>query len=236
MNFLNKIFQELIGVQPASAALGLRAPVINRAEKKALPNQAKLEPEAVAKPVEPRVDWKFIGDLEGFRTSGYVPTDNEGNPLDSSGVTVATGFDIGQWSERDIRNLGLSEELTKKLLPYSGLKRKAAVTALQQFPLKITEEEALEINNAVKTDALNKLAQDWQKATGEDFAELDPAKQTVVASVAFQYGDLPSRTPRFWKHVTSGKWGKAIEELRDFGDKYTTRRNKEADYLTIALK
>ncbi len=44
----------------------------------------------------------------------------------------------------------------------------------------------------------------------------------VIASVAYQYGSL-SRTNRDWQG--------ALENLRDFGDVYDTRRNKEADLL-----
>ncbi len=53
---------------------------------------------------------------------------------------------------------------------------------------------------------------------------------TVIASVAFQYGDLESRTPNFWKQVISGDWEAAEANLRNFGDNYGTRRVKEADY------
>jgi hypothetical protein len=55
--------------------------------------------------------------------------------------------------------------------------------------------------------------------------------QTVVASVAFQYGDLSLRTPNFWQQVTTENWQAALANLQDFGDKYPTRRNKEADLL-----
>jgi GH24 family phage-related lysozyme (muramidase) len=57
----------------------------------------------------------------------------------------------------------------------------------------------------------------------------------VVASVAFQYGDLSRRTPNFWRQVTSGDWDAALNNLRHFGDKYPTRRNKEADLLAKDL-
>ncbi|WP_373293763.1 pesticin C-terminus-like muramidase [Iodidimonas muriae] len=55
------------------------------------------------------------------------------------------------------------------------------------------------------------------------FQDLPPAAQTVIASVATQYGPnlhLSSKeggTPRFWGFVTRGEWQKALEELRFFG-------------------
>ena len=63
------------------------------------------------------------------------------------------------------------------------------------------------------------------------FHDLSDECQTVVASVAFQYGRLEVATPNFWRQVTTGYWLAALENLRDFGDRYPTRRNKEADLL-----
>ena len=39
------------------------------------------------------------------------------------------------------------------------------------------------------------------------------------------------RVPRFWSYITSNNWNSAIAELRNFGDAFATRRNKEADLL-----
>ena len=76
------------------------------------------------------------------------------------------------------------------------------------------------------------------------FDILTKAQQTVLASVAFQYGsNLKSKTKNFWKQVTSGDWDSAIKNLENFGDKYSSRRNREADLLkeekniaTVAFK
>ena len=58
----------------------------------------------------------------------------------------------------------------------------------------------------------------------------------VVSSVGFQYGsNLAKATPRFWDAVTNGRWQDAVDELRNFGDSYSTRRNKEADLLQKAI-
>ena len=65
--------------------------------------------------------------------------------------------------------------------------------------------------------------------------QLDPEKQTVLLSVFRQYGNLPRRTPKFWNAATQGRWENVVSELRNFGDKYDTRRNKEADLLETSL-
>ena len=56
-------------------------------------------------------------------------------------------------------------------------------------------------------------------------------KATVIASVAFQYGKLEKETPNFWRQVTNDDWGAAVKNLRNFGDRTPTRRNKEANYF-----
>jgi hypothetical protein len=70
-----------------------------------------------------------------------------------------------------------------------------------------------------------------EKAIPADWPDLTDRQQTVVMSVAWLYGRPWDRCPTFWKHATAGRWDDVIAELRDFGDVYSTRRGKEADYL-----
>jgi len=173
------------------------------------------------------VNFDFIKDQEGFETSGYVPKDREGNILGQSGVTIASGFDLGQRNINDLK--GLPEELIAKLSDYVGLKGEAADNAAKK--LNITKEEGEIINQFAKQKALNKLASDWEAKTGQDFNLLPENKATAIASVAFQYGDLEKKTPNFWNQVTSNDWEGAKKNLANFGDKYGERRNRELDYL-----
>jgi nucleoid-associated protein YgaU len=41
--------------------------------------------------------------------------------------------------------------------------------------------------------------------------------------------------PRFWNDVAQGRWTNVVQKLRDFGDRYPTRRNAEADLLQRAI-
>ena len=78
------------------------------------------------------VDYGFIARMEGGSlTKGYVPAPKTSN----SGVTVATGFDLGARSEPDLRRIAIPAPLIAQLRPYLGKKKQAAVTALQQQPL-----------------------------------------------------------------------------------------------------
>ena len=98
----------------------------------------------------------------------------------------------------------------------------------------LTGEEADQLDQAVKADALGAIASNYNEATGDNprFEELPPEAQTVIASVGFQYGaDLETATPSFWNAVTTQDWRGAVDELRNFGDNFPSRRDREADVL-----
>lgn len=184
------------------------------------------------------VDFDFISELEGNRVlEGYVPAPD----VSQSGVTVATGIDLGQFDSDTLRAMGVSVALVDKLSPYFGLKKQDAVDALADAPLRLTADEARELDACVKGSFLRDLERRYDgacRACGSnlEFTALSPEQQTVIASVAFQYGvGLDRRTPNFWNQVTTGDWDGALANLRNFGDAYDTRRNKEADLLASAL-
>ena len=170
------------------------------------------------------IDWEFIASLEGKgKTAGYVP-DAAGS---KSGVTIATGFDLGQRNEADLKGLGLSQALITKFKPYLGLKATTAKDFLDKNPLTITDDEAREIDKKVKQRTVPRLKESYRTA----FDDLPSQAQTVIASVSFQYGTLSTETPKFWKSVTTQDWVESVKLLKNFGDKYPTRRGKEADLL-----
>lgn len=180
------------------------------------------------------IDWTFIGRLEGAGIArGYVPNPDGSN----SGVTVATGFDLGQRSRNDIAAMGLPVDLTLKLMPYAGLRGRAAVAFLSGHPLVLAGDEVAAIDGAVRAAFVRRLAALYDAAlsSGGDlarFEDLPACAQTVIASVAYQYGlDLEHRTPRFWSTVVTQNWSDAVTELRSFGDAYGRRRAQEADLL-----
>jgi hypothetical protein len=173
------------------------------------------------------IDFSFIEQLEGNSCIGYVPDPEHSQ----SGVTIACGFDIGQRSEAELQQ-AFPSDLAEKLIPYVGLKRREAEKKLGEKPLQISEQESAQIHRYSKADATAKLEQQWNNSSAElAFNQLSVECKTVVASVAFQYGNLAKRTPNFWLQVTSADWQGALVNLQNFGDKYPTRRNKEADLL-----
>ena len=179
------------------------------------------------------IDFSFISELEGGRqTKGYVPEPDTSR----SGVTIATGVDLGQMGESYLQQLDLPEALKVKLSPYLGLIKFDAVEILETQPLELTSNEAEQIDKSVKQRFVNSLAEKFQNETNRSFEDLPIGVRTVIASVAFQYGDLSFRTPNFWRQVTTDDWQGAYQNLRDFGDDYSTRRNKEADLLRESLE
>lgn len=184
------------------------------------------------------IDWAFIGRLEGAGIKkGYVP-----NPETSmSGVTIATGFDLGQRTRAEIAAMDITEDLKNKLMPYCGLRGRDAAGVLAGNPLLLSDDEVAAIDRVVRGAFAGRLAAAYDGAIAanaalDKFADLPGAIQTVIASVAYQYGlNLKVRTPRFWTTLTSQDWPGAVEELRNFGDAYQTRRLAEASLLATAV-
>lgn len=174
------------------------------------------------------IDFDFINQQEGFKSSMYVPKKN-GKVLDNSGPTIGVGLDLGQ---RDVSDLeGLSPELIEKLSPYTGMKGSEADSFVEDNPLTLTSDELTEVNAWTKKTETDKLLKRWEEDSDIAWSDLTPQQATVVASVSYQYG---TSAPTFWGHVTSGDWDAAEAELRDFGDKFKSRRLREAEYLVAS--
>ena len=169
------------------------------------------------------IDFDFILKQEGFETKGYVP-DAENS---KSGVTIASGFDLGARKLSDLK--GLPQDIIDLLSPFLGFQGAEASEIAPN--LEVTEDQAKIINEFAKSEAITRLKNKWENATGTSFDDLSTEQATVLASVAFQYGDLETRTPNFWKQTTSGDWVGAYKNLLKFGDRYTSRRLDEAALL-----
>ena len=169
------------------------------------------------------IDFDFIIKREGFETEGKVPDAANSK----SGVTIASGFDLGARALEDLK--GLPQDIIDLLTPFLGFKGAEAEEIASN--LKISEDQAKTINEFAKSEAITKLKNKWENSTGSSFDDLSTEQATVLASVAFQYGDLESRTPNFWKQTTSGDWVGAYKNLLNFGDRYKSRRLAEAQLL-----
>jgi Bacterial toxin homologue of phage lysozyme, C-term len=188
------------------------------------------------------IDWALISAREGgSRLDGYVP-DASGS---KSGVTVATGFDIGAQSEAGIDQLDITDDLKKKLKPYCGKHGKDAQDYLKKNKLSITADEAASLDKVVKKVQTDSLVANYNAAVdganAKDgcarvhFEKLPQSAQTAVASVSFQY-DIVNATPTFWAQVTEQRWQDALDNLNNFGDSYKSRHKLEAGLVDDAMK
>lgn len=161
-----------------------------------------------------KVDWGFIEEAEGRRLVGYVPT-RFGLPIGQSGVTIATGFDIGQRGLYELRSLGLPGYLCEKFAPYCLKRRWDALRVLKARPLRVSDSEASLIDRAVRSQIVNRVAEVFEEDTKRSFLELSPEWQTVVASLAYNLGpNLRVKYPTLWAAICLGDTEWLLRQLR----------------------
>lgn len=172
---------------------------------------------------------EFISKEEGGqKTKAYRPK------VDGSGVTVGTGVDLGNRTEYELKHLGLSADLVDKLKPYLGKKDKLADAILERKPLRLTKDEAQELDVAVKADIQKSVSKRLEKS-GVELTSLPPEAQTVVHSLAYNFGPaLDTALPTIWKAIIANDWGRVQELLRSTKWKQPelkARRLREANLL-----
>jgi len=176
------------------------------------------------------IDSGFLGQQEGAaKKTAYVPKDKEGKALDSSGVTIGTGVDLGSKDKNYFRYLD-DPDLVAKLEPYFGKKKAAAVSALEKTPLTLTAEEVKKLDTYVKRIEFRTLKNKWNKDSDVKWEDLPKGKATAIASVYYQYGQAMFKH-NFWRQTTEGLWQEAYDNLMNYGDKYPSRRKREAAIL-----
>ena len=201
-----------------------------------------------------RPDWEFIHKLEGTRTLAYVPlVKGTTKPIGNSGVTIATGFDLGQWSERDFNQLEIhpperKDRLKELFRPFFGATKETAIARLHEVTLRrghtvISDDDAHAIDMALRKHFHHGIRAAYERDridTSLSFDDLPGEAQTVLVSVAFNRGlNLRGARPEFWKLVVGQDWPAAARHLRDWGKEYEARgllglknrRDKEATLL-----
>ena len=196
-----------------------------------------IDKDEYKKQKELQVNMEFLRMSEGFETEGYVPRSGE-QVLDSSGVTIGPGLDLGTKNIDYFKDFENKETL-KKMEAYFGMQGQEAYDFEQENPLSLTREEAVEVDNFVKGRELESIENSFLALTGKELSSMPPRLQTVIADLQFQYGSNYNRTPKFREIIKdiaedpqdAQSYMPLMSELRDFGDKYDTRRNREADLI-----
>lgn len=192
----------------------------------------------------------FLSKVEGTRqTKGYIPchkvnggTANyrgRGNPslfraMGVSGVTIATGCDLGQTDRDTLISYGLQPRICNLFSFYLGKKRDAAIRALYERPLEISLSDARDTDITVHKGYLDRWVQPaYEKASGAKFDSLPRQAQAVIMSVCFQKGCGGVRRdwPKLWSYLTSQNWQAAAKELTTGFTQYVSRRQTEGKLL-----
>jgi len=196
-----------------------------------------IDKDEYKKQKELQVNMEFLRKSEGFETEGYVPRSGE-QVLDSSGVTIGTGLDLGTKNMDYFKDFENKETL-KKMEAYFGMQGQEAYDFEQANPLSLSEEETKALDNFVKGRELESIENSFLALTGKELSSMPPRLQTVIADLQFQYGSNYNRTPKFRDIIKdiaedpqdAQSYMPLMNELRDFGDKYDTRREREADLI-----
>ena len=121
----------------------------------------------------------------------------ENREPNKSGVTIGSGYDLGQTSENEMRRFGLPDSLIEKCRPYIGKKRLEALDAINARPLILTNDEIDAVNRAVMTSKARKCIYSWDnwitdlRKTSPNapyFHEMSSNQQTIVFSRYYHEG------------------------------------------------
>ncbi|WP_050805515.1 pesticin C-terminus-like muramidase [Legionella drancourtii] len=191
---------------------------------------------------ETKVIFSALSGYEGGqRLEAYLPMRKNGDVIDNSGITIATGFDIGQHDNYEIKNFGFPRELEEKLLPFVKATKKCAKTLLPLAnQLVISVEDANLIDFAAKGAILKAAIKSWNTRKLENtpqFKDLTPAQQTILFSRTFHQGPgMPNKavSKNFYNAALKNNWMEAENHLRNYDvpkGYYKDRVNNEANLL-----
>jgi hypothetical protein len=199
-----------------------------------------------------KINFDKLADFEGGQQlQGYIPGHTIGVKHDGdkvagkSGVTIATGFDIGQWSISDLsQRLSLSMAL-KKYERFCNKRKQAAIDELEKCGgLYVEKIEADETDMKIQRFHLIAAMASWDEDPKpfEKFTELTSAQQTVILSRTYHQGiGMPDTTVAqdFYSAAQKGDWIAAEKALRNYNvlpNWYKTRVHQEADLLANDLR
>src|SRR5699024_1159245 len=179
-----------------------------------------------------------------------VPTDDDGNPLGDSGITVGYGVDLGHYDADRLQALAdsgsLKQSFVDTITPYVGHRGDDAQDYLKHHPLSFTESDRSQLDALSDIRYANILYErsvDYYNAVVAEtqsqphfLTELPKAAATAIADVAVQYRPpLAESVPNFWSQVVHAQWHAAAANLDDFGDAFTTRRHDDEAKLREAI-
>lgn len=203
---------------------------------------------ALNKKLGTNIDFPFVAELEESSEFGYVPWGKGAPKGNHSGVTVATGFDLGGRKEEELRILKVSEPLIEKLKPYLGKQQQDACNALARKPLTLTAKEAEELDAIEFENKAKEIIKRWnalaKKKGATRFEDLTQGQQTALFSRTYQHGPGWVRFKTyddFLEQALSGNWGNGEAQcpcVKNYTEKQTIfcTENACCTYFDIATK
>ena len=165
------------------------------------------------------IDFTFVSGREGGqRLNGYVPI-QKGLVIGNSGVTIATGVDIGQMSITDLNKLKIPQSLRDKLAPYTLITKMQASQLIKRKPLSITKREADLLDKAIQETHFVPLVNRYNRDSMVPFHKIPKEAQTVLGSLAWHYGAGFMNKEKFnglWNCAIYQNWDGLSEELRAY--------------------
>lgn len=162
------------------------------------------------------------GHPAGFRAMG------------ASGVTIATGCDLGQTDASALARFGLAREVIDLYAPYFGQRKSHALAALFARPLLISQAAADATDLALHKGYLDSYVRPaWERASGKSFDAQPDEAQAVIMSVCYQKGcaGVARDWPKLWNYLTACDWQGAARELLTGFKQYRQRRQAEGRLL-----
>lgn len=177
-----------------------------------------------------------------YRGEGYEPSRLD--PMGVSGVTIGVGVDLGQQRHDQLRKWGCSDALMCKIGRYIGKADKAAVLALQDHPLTLSEEDVQALTRAEHRGYMDDVVvPQWNYRYGSkgNFESLPWQAQCVIFSLVYQLGwaGLRRRGEHTLDALTKHEWRRAVANLksgaRGWAGEYYERRAQEGELLSEVL-
>lgn len=190
----------------------------------------------------------FLVKEEAKFRRGYVPCQprnyyGAGDPtlytaIGASGVTIATGVDLGQHSYPELAAWGLETRILEIFAPYFGKKKAVAIRALHAAPFSISAEDVEATDHAVHHGYMRQyVIPTYEKASGASYAELPKQAQAVIMSLIYQKGPAGVKKdwPKTWGYLVAQDWEAASRELLSGFTQYKKRRAEEGRLLAEIL-
>ena len=157
-----------------------------------------------------------------------------------SGVTIATGVDLGQTDADVLGRGGLDGGIVCMLRPYLGLRRDGAIRKLYALPLTVSPDTARELDRVTLDIHGRRIAAHYDSAgPAAPFADLPWQAQAAVFSLLYQRGTgVSGKAPGTWAALVRGDWKDAARRLCDASlwEGYQARRKLEGELVKEITK